>query len=66
MNEHTDRILCGFIPKGKSIDSYTEDEIRMVSDEINSLSRKRLSYHTLEEMFEKELDKIYASISTNI
>ena len=66
INERTNRILRRFIPKGKSIDSYTEDEIRMFSDEINSLPRKRLSYHMLEEIFEKELDKIYASISTNI
>lgn len=66
INERTNRILRRFIPKGKSIESYTDNEIRMFSDEINSLPRKQLSYHTPEEMFEKELDKIYASISTNI
>ena len=66
INERTNRILRRFIPKSKSIESYTDNEIRMFSDEINSLPRKRLSYHTPEEMFEKELDKIYASISTNI
>ena len=66
INERTNRILRRFIPKGKSIESYTDNEIRMFSDEINSLPRKRLLYHTPEEMFEKELDKIYASISTNI
>ncbi|MEE1280867.1 MAG: hypothetical protein UHK60_01250, partial [Acutalibacteraceae bacterium] len=60
INERTNRILRRFILKGTSIDSYADDEIRMFSDEINSLPRKRLSYHTA-EMFEKELDKIYAS-----
>ncbi|MEE1282881.1 MAG: hypothetical protein UHK60_11655 [Acutalibacteraceae bacterium] len=55
INEHTNRILRRFIPKGKSIDSHTDDEIRMFFDEINNLPRKRLSYHTPEEIFEKEL-----------
>ena len=55
INERTNRILRRFILKGTSIDSYADDEIRMFSDEINSLPRKRLSYHTPEEMFEKEL-----------
>ena len=57
INERTNRILRRFISKGKSIENYTSDEIRMFFDEINSLPRKRLSYNTPEEMFEKELDK---------
>ena len=60
VNERSNRILRRFVLKGKSIDNYTADELLMFSDEINSLPRKRLAYSTPEELFEAELDKIYA------
>ena len=42
------------------MDSYSEDEILFVADWCNNLPRKILGYHTPDELFEKELDKIYA------
>ena len=46
------RMLRRFIPKGKSIDDYTADEIMMFADIINALPRKLLGYRTPEELFE--------------
>lgn len=59
VNERTNRLLRRFIPKGVSIDSYTDDQTLMFSDEINALPRKRLDYHTPEELFDAFLDQIY-------
>ncbi len=55
------RMLRRFIPKGKSIDDYTADEIMIFADIINALPRKLLGYHTPEELFDTELDRIYAT-----
>jgi IS30 family transposase len=46
------------MPKGKSMSNYTDDQILMFADEINATPRKRLSYRTPEELFEKYLDQI--------
>ena len=54
------RMLRRFIPKGKSIGDYTADQILVFADFINGLPRKILNYHTPDELFEKELDRIYA------
>ena len=55
------RLLRRFIPKGKSIDDYTADEIMIFADIINGLPRKNLGYHSPEELFDAELDRIYAA-----
>lgn len=55
------RMLRRFIPKGKSIDDYTADEIMIFADIINAIPRKLLGYHTPEELFDAELDRIYAA-----
>ena len=60
-NECHNRMLRRFIPKGKSIDDYSADDIMFFADVINNLPRKILGYHTPDELFEKELDRIYAA-----
>ena len=55
------RMLRRFIPKEKSIDDYTADEIMIFADIINGLPRKILSYRTPEELLDAELDLIYAA-----
>jgi len=60
-NECHNRMLRRFIPKGKSIGDYTADDIMYFADKINGLPRKLLNYHTPEELFERELDKVYAA-----
>jgi IS30 family transposase len=54
------RMLRKFIHKGKSLNDYSAEEIMIFADIINGLPRKSLNYHTPEELFEAELDKIYA------
>ena len=54
-------MLRRFIPKGKPISSYTDEDICYFADCINGLPRKILGYRTPEELFEQELDKIYAA-----
>ena len=60
-NECHNRMLRRFIPKGKSIDDYSADDIMFFADIINNLPRKILGYHTPDELFEQELDRIYAA-----
>ena len=60
-NECHNRMLRRFIPKGKSIDDYLADDIMFFADVINNLPRKILGYHTPDELFEQELDRIYAA-----
>jgi len=54
-------MLRRFIPKGKSIEDYSEEDIQFFADHINALPRKILGYRTPEELFEQELDRIYAA-----
>lgn len=60
VNERTNRILRKFIPKGRSIHDYTDEQILMFADQINAMPRKRLGYQTPEELFDAQLDRIYA------
>ena len=60
-NECHNKRLRRFIPKGKPISSYTAEDICYFADCINGLPRKILGYRTPEELFEQELDKIYAA-----
>ena len=60
-NECHNRMLRRFIPKGKSISDYTADEICFFADCINGLPRKILGYATPEDLFERQLDRIYAA-----
>ena len=45
-NECHNKMLRQFIPKGKSIDDYSAEDILFFSDVINELPRKILNYHT--------------------
>ena len=60
-NECHNKMLRRFIPKGKSIDDYSADDILYFADKINNLPRKILGYRTPEELFEQELDRIYVA-----
>ena len=54
-------MLRRFIPKGKSLFDYTVDEVCFFADCINGLPRKILNYKTAEELFDRQLDRIYAT-----
>ena len=59
-NECHNKLLRRFIPKGGSMGSYTAEDITFMADWANALPRKILGYRTPEELFEAELDRIYA------
>ena len=61
VNERMNRVLRKFMPKGKSMNGFTPEQILMFADEINSTPTKRLGYRTPEELFEAELDRIYST-----
>lgn len=59
--ENHNGLLRRFIPKGKRISDYSEDDILAVELWANSLPRRILGYKTPDEAFEEEMDKIYAA-----
>lgn len=60
-NECHNRMLRRFIPKGRRISDYSTDAILLFADVINGLPRKILGYKTPDEMFDRELDRIYTA-----
>lgn len=59
-NECHNKLLRRFIAKGTSMTGYSEEEIAYMADWANTLPRKILGYRTPDELFESELDRIYA------
>ena len=59
-NERHNGMLRNYIPKGESIEQYTDEEILSFADALNSRPRKVLGYHTPEDLFATFLDKVYA------
>ena len=59
--ERFNGLIRRFIPKGRRIDSYSAEQIGEIMDWTNTLPRKILKYHTPDELFDEELDKIYAA-----
>jgi IS30 family transposase len=59
-NENHNGLIRRFIPKGKKISEYSQEAIARVEEWINGLPRKILGYKTPEELFDEELDLIYA------
>lgn len=49
-NENTNGLLREYFPKGKPIDGFSEEEVRMVYDKLNRRPRKRLGYRTPHEV----------------
>ncbi len=61
--ERHNGLIRRFIPKGRRIDSFTNEQISRVELWCNSLPRKILGYQTPDELFEAELDKIYTVVA---
>lgn len=59
-NECHNKLLRRFIPKGVSMAEYSAEDITYMADWANTLPRKILGYRTPDELFEAELDRIYA------
>ncbi|MBQ4181258.1 MAG: hypothetical protein II617_02755, partial [Firmicutes bacterium] len=59
-NERHNRLFRRYLPKGKSIDDYSADQILSFADEMNALPRRTLGYCTPEELFDEFLDQVYS------
>lgn len=59
-NECHNKLLRRFIPKGVSMARYSAEDIAYMADWANTLPRKILGYRTPDELFDAELDRIYA------
>ena len=57
--ERHNGLIRRFIPKGDYINNYSLQDIINIETRCNSLLRKILAYRTPDEIFEKELDRIY-------
>lgn len=57
--ERHNGLIRRFIPKGDYIHNYSLQQIINIETWCNSLPRKILAYHTPDEIFERELDRIY-------
>lgn len=55
-NERHNRIFRRYVPKGVSIENYTDNQILYYADEMNALPRRNLGYATPEELFDEFLD----------
>ena len=60
-NERHNGLIRRFLPKGTRMADCSVDTIAFVEDWCNTLPRKILGYRTPEELFESELDQIYAA-----
>lgn len=61
--ERHNGLIRRFIPKGKRIDSYSDEQISQIEIWCNSLPRKLLGYRTPDDLFENELDWIYSYVA---
>lgn len=59
--ERHNGLIRRFIPKGRRIDSFSDEQICQIEVWCNSLPRKILDYSTPDELFEEELDRIYTT-----
>jgi len=54
-----------YVPKGRSIENYSEEQILWFADEMNGLPRKHLGYATPEELFDGFLDHVYSAVKVH-
>lgn len=60
-NERHNGLIRRFIPKGKCISNFSDSDIAFIEDWMNTLPRRILNYKTPEQLFEAQLDIIYAT-----
>ncbi len=59
-NERQNGMLRDYIPKGTSIERFSDEDILNIADELNQRPRRSLGYHSPIELFDDILDRIYA------
>ena len=56
-------LIRRFIPKGKQIDSCSDEQIAQIEIWCNGLPQKSFGYRPPDTLFEDELDKIYSCVA---
>jgi len=59
-NERHNGLLRDFIPKGMSIERFTDEDVLNIADELNQRPRRILGYHSPMELFDTFLDEVYS------
>lgn len=60
-NERHNGLFRAYFPKGVSLEKYSVEDILSAADELNGRPRKKLGYHTPEELFDAFLDVVFAA-----
>ena len=60
-NERHNGLFRSFVPKGVSIELFTDEDILAAADELNGRPRRTLGYCTPEELFEALLNTVYTA-----
>lgn len=60
-NERHNGLFRAFVPKGVSMEQYSDEDILAAADELNGRPRRKLRYRTPEELFDAFLDSVYAA-----
>ena len=60
-NERHNGLFRQYVPKGVSVERFSDEEILAFADELNGRPRRQLGYRTPEELFESFLDKVYTA-----
>jgi IS30 family transposase len=57
-NENFNGLLRQYVPKKRSMESITDEEIRMIENRLNNRPRKRLGFRTPSEVFHQSLRRV--------
>ncbi len=60
-NERHNGLFRSFVPKGVSIEPFTDEDILTAADELNGRPRRKLGHCTPEELFAVFRDAVYAA-----
>ena len=50
-----------FVPKGASLEQYTDEDILVAADELNGHPQRKPGYRTPEKLFEAFPDAVYTA-----
>ena len=53
-------LLRDYIPKGTSIERYSDEDVLSIADELNQRPRRILGYHTPAEPFQQSSSTIFS------
>ena len=60
-NERHNGLFRAFVPKGTSIEAFSDEDILSAADKLNGRPRKKLGYRMPEELFDAFLDAVFAA-----